>query len=101
MDASKVPIGQKVIVTDTDYIKGTFARISEGKGVFEQFNPATGKLVLKVRIDMNSGASDTTYVDRDFWTITVDDKPIDSGAGIARGAMSFDAKARTINIKTK
>ncbi len=101
MDASKIPVGQKVTVTDTNYIKGIFTRVSESEGLFEQFDPSTGKLVLSVKMDMHSGASTTTYVDRDFWTITVDGKPIGPGAGFANGSVNFDAKSRTLNINTK
>src|SRR5438045_802901 len=99
-NASDIPIGQTVVVTDTTYIKGTLKRISETECLFEQFNPANGALVLRTKLNVHSGASEFEYVDQNFWTVTVDGRPIGSGE-IAHGKVQTNAQARTLNVTTK
>jgi hypothetical protein len=99
MDASLVPIGQKTVVADTPYIKSTFARTSEEDGFVEYFHPTNGTVVLKVKVGVHSGTSDLQYVDRDFWAVMVDGRPIAPGEQ-AIGSIEINAEARTLNMRT-
>ena len=101
MNAGSIPISQKVVITDTGFIKGTITRVSEDEVVLEQFDPATGQLVLRIKVGIHSPTSAVEYIDQDFWTITVDGKAFSSGSEPARGDVDFDPKSRRINITTK
>jgi len=101
MNAGGIPIGQKVVITDTGFIKGTMTRVSEGEVVLEQFDPATGKLVSRIRAGIHSPTSVVEYIDQAFWTITVDGKAFSPESEPARGDVDFDPKSRRIKITTK
>ena len=101
MDISKVPVGSSVVVADNAYIKSTFRRVSQGEGLLELSDPASGKVVLRSKINMNTGGQSDTWFDAGFWNVLVDGKPIQSGAGAAQGAISWEPQTRTINITTR
>lgn len=101
MDITDVPIGRTVVYADTPYIKGTFKRTGRAKGRAELSDPASGKVVMKLTINMTTGAQIPTWWDWDFWTVKVDGKPIQRGSGSARGDISWDPQTRTINIRTR
>jgi hypothetical protein len=100
MDASQIPLGQKVVVADTPYIKSIFTRISEQDGFIEYFHPTNGTVVLKAKLGIHSGDSDIQYMDQDFWAVRVNGRPIAPGEQ-ASGSMQINAEARTINVTTK
>jgi len=97
MDANQIPIGQKVVVADTSYIKSTFTRVNEQDGLVEYFHPTNGTVVLKAKVGIYSGDTDIQYVDQDFWTVRVNGRPIAPGEQ-ARGNMKINAEARTIDV---
>lgn len=99
MDASQIPVGQKVVVANTSYIKSTFTRVSEQEGVVEYFHPTNGTMVFKVKVGVYSGNSDIQYVDQEFWTVMVNGRPIAPGE-LATGNVKINAEARTINVTT-
>jgi hypothetical protein len=102
LNPMSVPVGSKAVSTDTRYVKTTFTRVSEQVGVAEWFHPTSGKLVLKIQIDIFSGNATTQYLDQGFWTLTVNGQPIPLGtAGQASGAMSINAPSRTINFSAR
>lgn len=100
MDVANVPIGKSVIVADTDYIKSKFTRKSRGEGRIELTDPSTGNLVMRVRVNMNTGVQIPMWFDPAWWTILVDGKP-HHGAGAANGSMEWTPQNRTINITTR
>lgn len=101
VDVTDTPIGSTVVVADTPYIKSAFTRVSQAEGLIELRDPSTGKLVMKVKVDMNSGVQHPTWFDWDFWTVKIDGKTIGRGAGSAYGDTRWDPKSRTISITTK
>lgn len=101
MDAANLPIGQSVVFTDTDYIKVVLTRVNHEKIISEHIDPKSGKTVLRARLGVYDGSSEIEQVDRDFWTITVDGKPIGPGAGSAQGQIQFDPRTRQLDIRTK
>lgn len=101
VDITDVPIGQTVVYADTPYIKGTFKRTSHYKGHAELSDPASGKVVMKLTVDMTTGRQVPTWFDWDFWTVKVDGKPVARGEGSANGETSWEPQTRTINIRTR
>lgn len=101
MDLGSVPIGQTVTVTNNSYIRATFTRTSNSEGVFEQFDPASGRLVLKTRVQVASGASAYEFIDTTFWTITLNGKPVTGLPTVSNAQIEADPQTRTFKITTQ
>jgi hypothetical protein len=100
IDVTNTPIGGTVVVANTHYIKSIFTRASQSEGLIELRDPSTGKLVMKVSIDMNTGVQRPTWFDWDFWTVKINGKQIAREAGAAQGSMRWNPESRTIDIQT-
>jgi hypothetical protein len=101
MELSSVPVGEKAVITDTSYIKVTFERTSESSGIIEQFEPSTGKLVLRTTFPINGSRIDILYADPTFWTFKVDGSPTTLPLSMQYLQVDIDPKSRTVNFKTK
>ena len=101
MELSSVPVGQKAIITDSSYIKVTFERTSESGGIIEQFDPSTGKLVLRTTFPINGSRIDILYADPGFWTFKADGAPVSLPLSMQYLQVDIDPQSRTINFKTK
>lgn len=98
MDISNVPVGQTAVVADNSDIKSTFTRVSQAKGLLQLYDPLTGKLVLKIDLDMNTGGQDNAWFDTSFWAVYVDGRLVPPGASGNGRTLRWDVKTKTINI---
>jgi len=101
IDITSTPVGKKVVVADTDYIKSVFTRLSQSEGQVEQTDPATGKVVLKAAVNMNTGVQQPTWFDWDFWTVRLNGRQITQSEGQAFGDLRWNPETRTIDMRTK
>lgn len=101
MELSSVPVGQKATVTDTSYIKVTFKRTSESGGIIEQFDPSTGKLVLRATYPINGSKIDILYVEPSFWTFKADGVIVRPPLSFSYLQVEINPQSRTINFRTK
>ena len=100
IDPKAVPIGQTVLLGETDFITTRFTRVSERKGFVEYFEPVDGCTVLKIEVDVyGESICDFQYIDRDYWTLMVDGRPM-ARSEEAAGTINVDAETRMIEIIT-
>lgn len=99
MTANMVPIGQAIVVAETDEVRGIFTRISDQEGIIEYASCANSAAVLRMKVGVYDGSSEVEYMDQTFWDVNVDGRPIGPGE-IAHGTMKVNIHARSINIIT-
>jgi len=100
IDAKTVPVGQTILLGETEFITTRFTRVSERKGFVEYFEPVDGCTVLKIQVDVyGESVCDFQYIDRDYWTMTVNGRPMAPGEEV-EGTINVDAEHRTIEITT-
>ena len=101
MDLSTVPIGQTVTVTNNTYIRITFTRASQSEGIVEEFDPASGRLVLKGRLQVFSGSIVHEFIDTTFWSITLNGKLVAGVPTVSNAQLEADPQTRIIKITTR
>lgn len=101
MNADKVPVGQTITVTNTSYIRVTFTRTGHNEGVVEYFEPTSGRLVLKARVEVFSGSQNFEFVDTTFWSITLNGQPVVGVPNVSNAQMKADPQTRTFQITTR
>src|SRR5436189_2578779 len=100
IDAKTVPVGQTVLLGETEHITTRFTRVSERKGCVEYFEPVNGCTVLKIEVDVyGESICDFQYIDRAYWTLMVNGRPM-ANSEEAAGTINVDAETRTIEIIT-
>ena len=100
IEPKTVPIGQTVLLGETEHITTRFTRVSERKGCVEYFEPVNGCTVLRIEVDVyGESICDFQYIDRAYWTMTVNGRPMAPGEG-AEGTINVDPETRTIEIIT-
>lgn len=97
MDITDTPIGQTIVAVDTFYIKTMFTRISQSQGRAELQDPTTGRVVMKINVDMSTGVQTPTWFDPSFWTVLVDGK-VHHGPGANMKTAHWNPETRTINM---
>lgn len=101
MDASSVPVGQTVTVTNNSEIRATFTRTGYNEGIIQQYDPASGRLVLKLQVEVFSGSQSLEFADTTFWTITLNGQPVAGLPDVAGARMQVDPQTRSITITTR
>jgi len=100
IDAKTVPVGQTVLLGETEHITTRFTRVSKRKGFVEYFEPVDGCTVLKIEVDVyGESTCNFQYIDRAYWTLTVNGRPM-APSEEAEGTINVNAETRTIEIIT-
>jgi len=99
-DARTVPIGQTILVSETEYITIRFTRVSERTGFIEYFEPVDGCTVLKIEVDVyGESICNFQFIDRAYWTMMVNGRPMAPNEE-AEGTINVDTETKTIEIVT-
>lgn len=101
MQPKDVPLGQKMLLTDTSHIKATFERTSQQRGILEQFEPTTGKLVFRGDYAVDLSSINILYADPSFWTFKRDGVQIYPPLDFQYSQINVDPQSKTINFTTK
>ena len=96
--ASTLPIGEKRLITDTQFIKVYQTRTSAEYLTLEYLEPVHRKLVLKCRMGIYTASVELEYADREYWNILVNGKPAIPGEIIAWVGFSADPETRTLKV---
>jgi hypothetical protein len=100
IDPKTVPVGQTVLLGETEHITTRFTRVSKRKGFVEYFEPVDGCTVLKIEVDVyGDSICNFQYIDRAYWTLTVNGRPMAPNEE-AEGTINVDTETRTIEIVT-
>jgi len=100
IDPKTVPIGQTILLGETEHITTRFTRVSERKGFVEYFEPVDGCTVLKIEIDVyGESICNFQYIDRAYWTMMVNGRPMAPNEEV-EGTINVDTETRTIEIVT-
>ena len=98
IDVKTVPVGDGCFVGNTEFSMITFMRVSEQKGLIEHCDPLSGRTVLNIEVDVDGESlCEITYIDRAYWTVTVNGRPAAPGEEL-EGTFSVNDKDRTIEI---
>ncbi len=98
IDPKSVAVGDGCFVGDLTCSMVTFTRVSEDKGEISHCDMDSGRVVLTMEVDVEGeDFCDITYVDRDYWTITVNGLPAAPGQEL-EGTFSVNDVDRTIEI---
>lgn len=100
MDASQVPVGQTITVANTSYIRTTFTRTNHNEGILEQFDPVSGRLVLRARMDVSGNSQNFEFVDTTFWSVTLNGQPVIGLPNVSNVRINADPQTRTFQITT-
>jgi hypothetical protein len=101
MEASSVPIGQTITVVNNTYIRTTFTRTGHNEGIIEQFDPMSGRLVLKAQVEVFSGSQFFEFIDTTFWSITLNGQPVAGMPDVANARVLTNPETRTVDITTR
>jgi hypothetical protein len=97
MNLQDIPIGNSVTSDHGDYVTTT-TRINSDFAIVDQIEKTTGNSVLKMKVHVASGDTETQHIDYNFWTIYVDGAPYDGTP--VQGSVKTDLANRTMNITT-
>lgn len=98
MNLTDLPIGQCASSDHGNYLTIT-TRINDNYAIVDQIEKATGNSVLKMKVHVETGETETQHIDYNFWTIYVDGAPYD-GKPVS-GSINSDLQKRIMNISTK
>ena|SRR5690554_2350382 len=97
MNLKDLPIGNSTSVDNGELIT-TATRINSEYVIVDQIEKNTGNSILKTKVHVETGHTETQHIDYNFWTIYVDGSPYD-GKPVS-GAIQTDPTKRIMNITT-
>ncbi len=97
MDLQDLPIGNSSTSDHGDYLTTT-TRINSDFAIVDQIEKASGNSILKMKVHVVTGETETQHIDYNFWTIYVDGSPYDGSP--VEGSIKTDFTNRTMNITT-
>ena len=100
IDFNRMAVGQSA-VTDNGVLRTVGTRTGAEEMTYEQFESATGRLLYRMSQNVNTNAIRLLYYDKDFWTVTLNGRPLLPAAHIPvlRG-ISASPSARVMNLNT-